>query len=116
VRAETAALVAVAAGSDRRQAAADLVRLRGELDRLLSGANQLLPAGLVGQNLRDSGQPLLTAADAFAARDFGTAFSRLRESARLSQKAADALALSIVDRYPARYFVLPTPAPATPTP
>jgi len=113
LRAETAALVSVASGGDRPQAAADLVRIRGELDGLLSGANQLLPPGLVGQQLRASDQPLLTAADAFAARDFGTAFTRLRESARQSQKAADSVALSIVDRYPARYFALPTPTPSS---
>ena len=111
LRAETASLVSVASGGDRAQAAADLVRLRGELDRLLSAANQLLPPGLVGQQLRASDQPLLTAADAFSARDFGTAFTRLRESARQSQKAADSVALSIVDRYPGRYFALPTPTP-----
>jgi hypothetical protein len=111
VRAESAALVSVASGGDRAQAARDLARLRGELDTLLSTANQLLPPGLLGQELRASGQPLLTAADAFAARDFGTAFTRLRESARLSQKAADSVALSLVDRYPGRYFVLPTPTP-----
>ena len=111
VRAETASLVSVGSGGDRAQAAADLVRLRGELDRLLSAANQLLPPGLVNQELRASGQPLLTAADAFSVRDFGTAFTRLREAARLSQKAADSVALSVVDRYPSRYFVQPTPTP-----
>ena len=111
LRAETAALVSVASGGDRARAAADLVRIRSELDSLLSGANQLLPPGLVGQQLRASDQPLLTAADAFAARDFATAFTRLRESARQSQKAADSVALSVVDRYPGRYFALPTPTP-----
>jgi hypothetical protein len=105
LRAESAALVSVASGGDRAQAAQDLVRLRAELDGLLSTANELLPPGLVGQELRASGQPLLTAADAFAARDFGTAFTRLRESARQSQKAADSVALSLVDRYPGRYVV-----------
>jgi len=111
LRAETAALVAVASGGDRARAAADVVRLRTELDGLLSSANQLLPPGLVAQQLRASDQPLLTAADAFAARDFNTAFTRLRESARQSQKAADSVAVSIVDRYPARYFAQPTPRP-----
>jgi hypothetical protein len=111
-RAETASLVSVASGGDRAQAAAELARLRGELDGLLSTANQLLPPGLVSQQLRASGQPLLTAADAFSARDFGTAYNRLREAARQSQKAADSVALSLVDRYPGRYFVLPTPPPS----
>ncbi|MDQ6673845.1 MAG: hypothetical protein M3069_24405, partial [Chloroflexota bacterium] len=111
LRAETAALVAVGSGGDRAQAASDLARIRGELDSLLSTANQLLPPGLVSQELRASGQPLLTAADAFAARDFGTAFTRLRESARQSRKVADSLALSLVDRYPGRYFVQATPTP-----
>jgi hypothetical protein len=114
LRAETASLISVAAGGDRAHAAADLVRVRGELDRLLASANQLLPPGLVGQQLRASDQPLLVAADAFSARDFRTAFTRLRESARQSQKAADSVARSVVDRYPGRYFALPTPTPRTP--
>jgi hypothetical protein len=110
-RAETAALVSAASGGDRRQAVADLDRLRGELDDLLSGANTLLPPGLMKQQLRASDQPLLIATDTFASRDFGTAYVRLREAARLSQKPADTLALSIVDRYPGRYFVPVTPTP-----
>ena len=111
LRAESAAFVSVASGGDRPQAAANVVRLRGELDGLLSSANQLLPPGLVGQQLRASDQPMLAAADAFTGRDFGTAFSRLREAARQSQKPADSVALSVVDRYPVRYFVPPTPTP-----
>ncbi|MGI9147629.1 MAG: hypothetical protein ACR2IK_13915 [Chloroflexota bacterium] len=109
VRAETGWLVSVASGGDRPRAAADLVRNRSEVDAMLSAANPLLPAGLVDQELRASGQPLLTAADAFVARDFGTAFTRLRESARQSRKAAESVALSLVDRYPGRYLVLPSP-------
>jgi hypothetical protein len=112
-RAETAAVVSAASGGDRHLAIADLDRLRGELDDLLSGANTLLPHGLLKQQLRASDQPLMTATDAFATRDFATAFVRLREAARLSQKPADALALSIVDRYPGRYFALGTPGPGT---
>jgi hypothetical protein len=112
LRAETASLVSVASGGDRPQAATNLARLRVEIDGLLSSANQLLPPGLVGQQLRASDQPLLAAADAFSGRDFGSAFARLREAARQSQKAADSIALSVVDRYPGRYFVLPTPTPA----
>jgi hypothetical protein len=111
LRADTAALVSVASGGDRARAAADVVRIRTELDALLSGANQLLPPGLVGQQLRASDQPLLTAADAFVARDFATAYTRLREAARQTQKPADSIALSAVDRYPGRYFALATPTP-----
>jgi hypothetical protein len=66
---------------------------------------------LLAQQLRASDQPLLTAADAFAARDFGAAYARLREAARQSQKPADTLAMSIIDRFPARYLGLPTPVP-----
>jgi hypothetical protein len=112
LRAETAALVSAASGGDRRKAADDIDRVRGELDHLLAQANPLLPAGLVSQQLRTSDQPLLVAADAFAARDWPTAYARLRESARQSQKAADTLAQAIVDRYPLRYLVLPTPTAA----
>jgi hypothetical protein len=114
LRAETAALVSAAAGGDRRQAAADIDRLRGELDGLLSGANPLLPRGLLTQQLRATDQPLLTAADGFATRDFLNAYARLRESARQSQKPAESLALSIIDRFPGRYLVLPTPVPNAP--
>jgi hypothetical protein len=111
LRAESAALVSAASGGDRRQAASDVNRLRGEIDRLLSDANQLLPPGLLNQELRAGDQPLLAAADAFYARDWPTAYARLRESARQTQKAADSIALSIVDRHPGRYLVLPTPLP-----
>jgi hypothetical protein len=111
LRGETSALVSAALGGDRRQAAADIDRLRGELDHLLSDANLLLPPGLVSQQLRASDQPLLVAADAFAGRDWQTAYARLRESARQSQKPADTVALSIVDRYPGRYLLVPTPSP-----
>jgi hypothetical protein len=111
LRAETAALLTVAAGGDRQKAAADLDRLRGEIDTLLSGANPLVPAGMVKQELRASDEPLLTATDAFVARDFVTSFVRLREAARDMQKPADAVAQSIVDRYPGRYFTLATPTP-----
>ena len=91
--------------------ATNLDRLRGELDGLLSGANPLLPKGLLTQQLRASDQPLLSAADAFAARDFLNAYSRLRDAARQSQKPAESIALSIIDRFPGRYLVLPTPVP-----
>ena len=37
-----------------------------------------------------------------------TAYNRVRESARQTQKLADTLSESIVDRFPARF--LPTPA------
>ena len=111
LRAESAALVSVAAGGDRRQAASDLDRLRGELDHLLADANLLLPPGLVSQQLRAGDQPLLVAADAFVARDWPTAYARLHESARQSQKPADTVAQSIVDRYPGRYLSQPTPSP-----
>jgi hypothetical protein len=111
LRTQTASLVSSAAGGDRHQTAADLDRVRGELDGLLSGANALLPPGLLKQQLRASDQPLLTASDSFAARDYVTSFVRLREAARQSQKVADSLAQTIVDRYPGRYFVLATPTP-----
>jgi len=112
LRRQTASFVAAADGGDRRQAASDVDRLRGEISEALASANPLLPAGLLSQQLRASDQPLLVAADAFVARDFRTAYARLREAARQSQKPADALALAIVDRYPGRYLVLPTPEPA----
>jgi hypothetical protein len=111
LRAESASLVASASGGDRHQTMADLDRLRGELDGLLSGANTLIPPGLLKQELRATDQTLLTATDAFAARDFATSFVRLRDAARQSQKAADSLAQTIVDRYPSRYFVMATPTP-----
>ena len=69
----------------------------------------MLPPGLLVQQLRASDQALLSAADAFAARDFLSGYARLRESARQSQKPADTLALSIIDRFPGRYLVLPSP-------
>src|SRR6185312_13593850 len=96
VRGETMAFVSVASGGDRRAAATTVDRLRGEMDASLSGANPLLPPGLLGQQLRGSDQPLLTAADGFVARDFVGAFTRLREAARQTQKPAATLALSIV--------------------
>jgi hypothetical protein len=108
LRAETAALVALASGGDRSQAASTLDRLRGEIDGLLSSANPLLPKGMLSQQLRPSDQPLLAATDAFVARDFLAAYARLGEAARQVQKPADSLALSIVDRFPGRYLVLPS--------
>jgi len=118
LRAETGALVALASGGNRSQVAADLDRLRGEIDALLSGANPLLPKGMLSQQLRPIDQAVLAASDAFAARDFATAYARLREAARQTQKPADSLALSIVDRFPGRYLLLlptPTPTDAVPT-
>jgi hypothetical protein len=111
LNAQTAAYVAAAAGGDRRQAAADIDRLRGEIDALLSSANPLLAPGLLNQQLRASDQPLLTATDAFAARDYASAFARVHEAVRQAQKPTETLALSIVDRYPARFLDLPTPGP-----
>ncbi|HEY1294660.1 MAG TPA: hypothetical protein VGJ60_16405 [Chloroflexota bacterium] len=108
LRLETEALVSAASGGDRHQASADIDRLRGQIDSVLAGANSLLAPGLLTQQLRATDQPMLTASDAFEARDFATAYARLHEAARLSQKPALTLALAIVDRYPGRYLVLPT--------
>ncbi|MBV9601588.1 MAG: hypothetical protein JOZ87_32670 [Chloroflexi bacterium] len=110
LRVQTEALVSAASGGDRHQASADIDRTRGEIDSLLSGANPLLAPGLLSQELRASEQPMLTSADAFESRDFATAYARLHEAARQSQKSAETLELAIVDRYPGRYLVLPTPA------
>jgi hypothetical protein len=112
LRAETDANVSAASGTNRSQAAADIDRLRGELDALLSAADPLLPTGLINQQLRASDQALLTGADAFASRDFASAFARVHEAVRQAQKPATTLALAIIDRYPARYLVLETPTPA----
>ena len=115
LRSQTGAMVSAASGGDRGQAAQDMDRLRGEIDALLSGANPLLPPGLVAQQLRASDQPLLTSADAFVARDYATAFARLHESVHQAQKPAETVAEAIVDRYPARFLAMPRPA-ATDTP
>lgn len=111
MRAETASLVALASGGSRSLATSDLDRLRGEIDGLLSAANPLLPRGMLSQQVRPVDQAMLAAADAFVARDFATAYARLREAGRQTQKPADTVALSIVDRFPGRYLVLPTPVP-----
>jgi hypothetical protein len=108
---QTEALVSAASGGDRHQASQDMDRLRGQIDGLLSGANPLLAPGLLSQQLRADDQALLTATDAFQARDYSTAYARLHEAAHQSQKPAETLALAIVDRYPGRYLVLPTPGP-----
>jgi hypothetical protein len=109
---QTAAFVAAAGGADRRQAADDIDRLRGEMDTLLAKANPLLPPGLLNQQLRASDQPLLTASDSFAARDYATAFARVHEAVRQVQKPAETLAVAMIDRYPGRYLALAgTPAP-----
>jgi hypothetical protein len=111
LNAQTAAYISAAGGGDRRQAAGDIDRLRGEMDTLLSSANPLLAPGLLNQQLRASDQPLLTAADAFAARDYASAFARVHEAVRQAQKPTKTLALAIVDRYPARFLDLPTAGP-----
>jgi hypothetical protein len=111
LRAQTAAYVAAAQQQDRPQAAADIDHLRGEIDGLLSGADLLLAPRLLSQQQRASDQPLLSAADAFAARDFASAYARVHEAVRQAQKPAETLALAIIDRYPARYLVLATPTP-----
>lgn len=108
LRDQTQVLVSTASGGDRRQATADVERLRGEIDTLLAGANPLLAPGLLTEELRASDQPMLSAVDAFATRDFATAYARLHEAARQSQKPAETLATAIVDRYPGRYLVLPS--------
>jgi hypothetical protein len=113
LNAQTAAYISAASGGDRHQAAADIDRIRGELDALLSSANPLLAPGLLNQQLRASDQPLLTAADAFAARDYASAFARIHEAVRQAQKPTATLALAIVDRYPARFLDLPTPGPGS---
>ena len=114
LRAQTDALVKQPPAGDRRMAGADLERLRAEIDALLVNANPLLAPGLLTQQLRASDQPMLSAADAFAAHDYATAFARLHEAARQSQKPAATLALTIVDRYPGRYLLLPSPSPRSP--
>jgi hypothetical protein len=111
LNAQTGAYISAASGGDRRQAAADIDRLRGEMDTLLSSANQLLAPGLLNEQLRASDQPLLTAADAFATRDYASAFARVHEAVRQAQKPTETLALAIIDRYPARFLDLPTPGP-----
>jgi hypothetical protein len=111
LQSQSQALVSVASGGDRHQASEDMDRLRGQIDGLLSSANPLLAPGLLTQELRAGDQAMLTATDAFQARDFSTAYARLHEAARQSQKPAETLALAIVDRYPGRYLVLPTPGP-----
>jgi hypothetical protein len=111
LKGQTAAMVSAATGGDRRQAAQDIDRLRGEIDGLLAGANMLLAPGLISQQLRASDQPLLTAGDAFVGRDFQSAYARLHEAAHQSAKPADTLALAMVDRYPGRYLATPTPSP-----
>jgi hypothetical protein len=40
--------------------------------------------------------------------------ARLHEAARQSQKPAATLALAIVDRYPGRYLLFPSPSPRSP--
>jgi hypothetical protein len=115
LRSQTVAMVSAASGGDRGQAAQDMDRLRGEIDGLLSGANPLLPPGLLAQQLRASDQPLLTAADAFVAHDYPTAFARLHESLHQAQKPAETVAEAIVDRHPARFLGVPPPmVPDTP--
>jgi hypothetical protein len=111
LRAQTLAYEVAAQPQDRPQAAAEIDRLRSEIDGLLSGADPLLAPGLLNQLLRAGDQPLLTAADSFAARDFGTAYARVHEAVRQQQKPAETLALAIIDRYPARYLVLATSTP-----
>jgi hypothetical protein len=106
--------VAAAAGGDRAQTAAALEQRRTALDRSLTAANPLLPPNLLAQQMRASDQALLTAADAFVAGDSAMGLARAREAARASQKAADTLALSIVDRFPGKYLRLSTRAAAPP--
>jgi len=113
LRGQIAAFVSAASGGDRHQAATEVERLRNETDALLSGANELIAPGLLTQLLRGVDQPLLSASDAFVARNFNTAYARLHESAKAAQKPADTLALAIVDRYPGRYLNLPTTAPVS---
>jgi hypothetical protein len=111
LRGQTEAMLSAASGGDRHQASENVDTLRGQIDGLLSGANQLLAPGLLTQQLRASDQPMLTAADAFQARDYATAYARLHEAAHQSQKPAETLATAIVDRYPGRYLVLPSEPP-----
>ncbi|HEY2595115.1 MAG TPA: hypothetical protein VGK33_14575, partial [Chloroflexota bacterium] len=111
LRGQTEAMLSAASGGDRHQASENVDTLRGQIDGLLSGANQLLAPGLLTQQLRASDQPMLTAADAFQARDYATAYARLHEAAHQSQKPAETLATTIVDRYPGRYLVLPLTPP-----
>jgi hypothetical protein len=111
LRGQTEAMLSAASGGDRHQASENLDTLRAQIDGLLSGANQLLAPGLLTQQLRASDQPMLTAADAFQARDYATAYARLHEAAHQSQKPAETLATAIVDRYPGRYLVLPSSRP-----
>ncbi len=108
------AFIAAASGGDRQQASVDIDRLRRELDALLSSANPLIAPGLLSQQMRQVDQPLLTAADAFAAHDYATAYAREREAARATRKPADTLALAMIDRHPGRYLNLTPPTPQTP--
>jgi len=113
LQAENAAFVAAASGGNRAQAAADVERLRGELDELVAGVNALLPHGLLAQEERAVDQPLLVAADAFLAHDWSAAYARVHDAARQSQRVADSLGESSIDRYPSRFLATPTPsAPA----
>jgi hypothetical protein len=110
LRSQTAAYVS-ASGGDRSQASADIERARNDVDAAISGTNALLPRGLLAQEMRAVDQPLLTTADAFTARDWGAAYNRIHEAARQSQKVSDSLSQTIVDRYPGRFLVTPTPRP-----
>lgn len=109
LRAESTALLSVANGGDRQQALGMLDRARGDLDSIISGANFILPRGLLTDEYRAVDQSLLAASDALVAHDYATAYTRVREAARLSQKGADSLSEAIVDRYPGRFLVAPTP-------
>jgi len=110
LQAENAAFVSAASGGNRAQAAADVERLRGELDELVAGVNALLPHGLLAQEERAVDQPLLVAADAYLAHDWSTAYAQVHDAARQSQKEADSLGESSIDRYPSRFLATPTPS------
>jgi hypothetical protein len=105
------ALAKLAQGGDRDQALSTLERVRTELDALLAIANPLLPRGIGISQQRLTDHELTSAADAFVARDWGSAYGHLHQAARQSQRLADLIARASVDRFPSRFTTTPAAPP-----
>jgi hypothetical protein len=112
LRERNAALLGPTSSGNRDSSANALELARDELDSTFSGANALLPRGMLVVQLRAEDQELLATVDALGARDWGSAYGHLHQAARLSQRFGDALAQATADRFPGRF--LPTPAPGAP--
>jgi hypothetical protein len=85
------------------KAVKDLVGYADDFGAFLASANPNLPKDVVAGLVRDHVVGLKTVVDAQAAKDWPTAYAKLREAAAHMQMIADPLAGAIAKQFPEKY-------------